>query len=229
MTKVVVVTGAAGSLGSAVARAVAAKGCAVAALDLAPIAEPSDYALGLGGVDLADENAVARAFERISKQFGTIDGLANIAGGFAWQRVQGGSVDTLDSMYRMNLRSAYLVSHCALPLLTEGGAIVNVGAASILDPAEGVAAYAASKAGVCAITTSLADELKERGIRVNAVMPTILDTPANRQAMPDADRVEWVSPAALAEIIASLLLDPGSAPATGRCIVVDKDSGWPLA
>jgi NAD(P)-dependent dehydrogenase (short-subunit alcohol dehydrogenase family) len=111
-------------------------------------------------------------------------------------------------MFRTNLLTAALASRAALPsLLKQGGAIVNVGAAGAIDPATGMAPYAASKAGVMAMTRSLAAELRGTGVRVNAILPTILDTPTNRQDMPDANPAEWIKPADAAEVIAFLLSD----------------------
>ena len=107
----------------------------------------------------------------------------------------------------MNLRSAALSCRAALKHLRAGAAIVNVGAAAAANAATGMAPYAASKAGVMALTQSLADELKAKGVRVNAVLPTIIDTPANRNDMPDADRSAWVRPEAAARVIAFLLSD----------------------
>jgi NAD(P)-dependent dehydrogenase (short-subunit alcohol dehydrogenase family) len=207
MSNVVIVTGASGVLGRAVVARLKADGVIVAAVDAAPVVE-IDADLVLPGVDLADATTVGAAFEAVVSALGTVNGLANIAGGFVWEPVVGGEAETWDRMFRTNLLTAALASRAALPhLLKQGGAIVNIGAAGAVDPAAGMAPYAASKAGVMAMTRSLADELRGQGVRVNAVLPTILDTPTNRRDMPDADPAGWILPADAAEVIAFLLSD----------------------
>jgi len=205
MTDVVIVTGASGALGRAVVTRLKAGGAVVVAVDAAPSVE-IDADLVLPGVDLADAVAVSAAFEMVVTTLGSVTGLANIAGGFVWEPVVGSEAGTWDRMFRTNLLTAALASRAVLPhLLENGGAIVNVGAAGAVDPANGMAPYAASKAGVMALTRSLSDELRGKGIRVNAVLPTILDTPTNRRDMPDADPAGWVRPGDAAEVIAFLL------------------------
>ena len=207
MSNVVIVTGASGVLGRAVVTRLKADGVIVAAVDAAPVVE-IEADLVLPGVDLADAAAVGAAVEAVVSALGTVNGLANIAGGFIWEPVVGGQAETWDRMFRTNLLTAALASRAALPhLLKQGGAIVNIGAAGAVDPAAGMAPYAASKAGVMAMTRSLADELRGQGVRVNAVLPTILDTPTNRRDMPDADPAGWILPADAAEVIAFLLSD----------------------
>lgn len=221
--RIIAVTGSAGALGSAVVRHLAASGATVIGIDLAAQAEGPDLVLALGGVDLCDSVAVTRAFARIGDRFPALHGLVNVAGGFRWETVADGKIDTWDRLYAMNVRSALLASQSALPLLlAEGGAIVNIGAAAAQKADMGMGAYAASKAGVARLTESLAAELKDRGVRVNAVLPSILDTPLNRADMPQAEFDRWVAPAALAEVIAFLLSDAARAvsgallPVTGR-------------
>jgi NAD(P)-dependent dehydrogenase (short-subunit alcohol dehydrogenase family) len=215
----VAVTGGFGALGSAVVRTLRAHGHGVAAIDLAPGGEAPEGVLALGGVDLAEPDAAARVFDRVGRELGRLHGLVNVAGGFAWETVAEGAIDTWDMMYRINLRTAVNACRAALPLLSHGGAIVNVGALGATGPGVGMAAYAASKSGVARLTESLAEELRERGIRVNAVLPSIIDTQANRRDMPDADPAKWVAPEALAEIIAFLLGD-AAAPISGALLPV---------
>jgi NAD(P)-dependent dehydrogenase (short-subunit alcohol dehydrogenase family) len=215
----VAVTGAFGALGSAVVRTLRAHGYGIAAIDLAPGGEAQEGVLALGGVDLAEPDAAARAFDRVGRELGGLHGLVNVAGGFAWETVAEGAIDTWDMMYRVNLRTAVNACRAALPLLSRGGAIVNVGALGATGPGVGMAAYAASKSGVARLTESLAEELRELGIRVNAVLPSIIDTQANRRDMPDADPAKWVAPEALAEIIAFLLGD-AAAPISGASLPV---------
>ncbi len=220
--KIVVVTGAFGVLGASVARAAAARGALVAALDYAP--EPR-IDLGadiwaLGGVDLSDEGAAANGFAQVAERFGRIDALANIAGGFAWTKVADAAPNVWERLWALNLRTTLNASRAAL---THGAkSIVNVGAATAVKAAAGMGPYAASKAAVHRLTEALADELKDEGVRVNAVLPSIIDTPANRADMPGADFTKWVAPADLAAIILFLLSDEARAvsgalvPVTGR-------------
>jgi len=207
MSKVIVVTGASGVLGRAVVARLKSGGVVVAAMDAASGFQ-IEADLVLPGVDLADSAGVEAALGTIARTLGAIDGLANIAGGFVWEPILGGEAETWDRMFRTNLLTCALTSRAVLPYLFEkGGSIVNVGAASAVDPATGMAPYAASKAGVMALTRSLADELRGKGVRINAVLPTILDTPVNRRDMPDADPAGWVRPSDAAEVVAFLLSD----------------------
>jgi NAD(P)-dependent dehydrogenase (short-subunit alcohol dehydrogenase family) len=218
---IIAVTGAAGALGSQVAEILAQAGFGVVGIDKAgTIPQTQALALALGGVDLLDESSTQAAFARIKGALGSIDGLVNIAGGFRWETVAKGSVDTWDLLYQMNVRTALIASRAALPLFrASGGAIVNIGAAAAQKAGLGMGAYAASKAGVARLTESLAEELKDKSIRVNAILPSIIDTPANRKEMPDAPFDRWVTPASLAEVI-RFLLSPGSRDITGALIPV---------
>lgn len=213
----ILVTGAAGSLGQTVVAYLTSLGHRVAAVDLAPLPETGAAAVRLGGIDLTDVDAVTHAYARAATELGSIEAVVNIAGGFTWETLADGAIDSFDAMYRINLRTAAISSRAALAHLTAGGAIVNVGAAAAQRAATGMAAYAASKAGVQALTQALADELVGRGIRVNAVLPTIIDTPANRNDMPDADTAEWVRPQSVAKVIA-FLISPESGSITGEGI-----------
>lgn len=221
--KRIVVTGAFGALGSAVVEAARAAGARVAAIDRSAEAPPALAAASThGGVDLGDAAAATAVFERIGTAFGGIDALVNVAGTFRWETVEGGSLDTWDLLYAVNLRTAVAASRAALPLFGGGGRIVNIGAAAAARAGAGMGAYAASKAGVARLTEALADELKDRAITVNAVLPSIIDTPQNRADMPDADFARWVAPADLAAVIVFLLSDAARAvtgasiPVTGR-------------
>src|SRR5215470_8867359 len=224
-SKIVVVTGGFGQLGMAVARAALDAGAQLAALDRAP--PPADTTahsgvLALGDLDLAETDAAVRALDQVAGRFGGLDAVVNVAGTFRWEALEHGSVDTWDLLYRINLRSAVSVSRAALPHLIKrgGGRIVNIGAgAAAARAGAGMGAYTASKAGVAKLTESLADELKDRGITVNAVLPSIIDTPANRADMPKADFSRWVAPSAIADVIVFLLSDQARA-VTGALIPV---------
>ena len=178
-------------------------------------------ALGLGGVDLSDAAAAHAAIDRAAQQFGGLDGLVNVAGGFEWEKIEGGRIDTWQRMFEINLRTAVLAAQAAFPhLLARGSArIVNVGSAAAEHAGLGMGAYSASKSGVARLTEAMAEEFKDRGITVNAVLPSIIDTPANRADMPKADPSRWVSPLALARVVLFLLSDD-AAPITGALIPV---------
>lgn len=215
----VLVTGGLGALGRAVGAELGARGAQVLLLDRSPA--PEGAALVIGGVDLADAAATAAAIQQAAQRLGGIDALVNIAGGFSWEMLEGGSVDTWDRMYTMNLRSAVQASQQALPWLKASprGSIVNVGALASVKAGAGMGAYAASKSGVARFTEALAEECKDHGPRVNAVLPSILDTPANRASMPDADPTRWVAPAKLAAVIGFLISDDAAA-VTGALLPV---------
>lgn len=220
--RTIVVTGAAGALGSAVAQAAAERGAVVAMIDAAAL--PADRgpsgALRLERVDLADLAAAKRAMDGVKNQTGRLDALINIAGGFRWQTLADGNLDVWDSLYRINLRTAATASKAALPHLLASGAgrIVNVGALAAERAGAGMGAYAASKAGVAKLTESLAEELKGQ-VTVNAVLPSIIDTPANRADMPDADFAKWVAPRDLANVIL-FLASEGARAVTGALVPV---------
>jgi NAD(P)-dependent dehydrogenase (short-subunit alcohol dehydrogenase family) len=220
--KVLVITGSDGILGQAAAATLSRYGAQLAMVDHGhgAAALPAG-ARHYGGVDLTLEDAARSVMQQVVKDAGRLDGLINIAGGFRWEEMAGGSLDAWDSMYKLNLRTAVVACQAALPHLTDagGGRIVNVGALGALKAASGMGAYAASKAGVARLTEALADELKDRRITVNAILPSILDTPKNRVDMPTADFSRWVTPAEAAEVIAFLVSNEASA-VTGALIPV---------
>lgn len=223
--KRIAITGAFGSLGAAVAQAALKAGGKVAAIDRAdapPVGVDLGSAERFGGVDLSDTAQAQSALDAAAKALGGLDALVNIAGTFRFETLADGSPETFDLLYRINLRTAVAASKAALAHLPDGGRIVNIGAASALKAGAGVGAYTASKSGVMRFTESLAEELKERGITVNAVLPSIIDTLPNRKDMPKADFDKWVKPAQLADVIVFLLSEQASAitgaliPVTGR-------------
>lgn len=219
MDQTVVVTGAAGAVGRKVIETLNASGWKVIGIDLAEI-KNDGAALALSGVDLTDEKAMQAAAEHIQGAFGKLDGLVNVAGGFAWETVAGGEVATWDRLYTMNVKTALIASRVLLPMLRAShGSIVNIGAAAANKAAMGMGAYAASKAGVARLTEALAEELKDEGIRVNAVLPSIIDTPGNRTDMAEADFGRWVTPDQLTSVIA-FLLSPAASAVTGALLPV---------
>ena len=206
-SKVVVVTGAFGALGGAVVQVAAARGARVAALDLSAPPRAVEVAVGatglaLGGADLTDPAAAAAVLQQVAARLGGVDVLVNVAGAFRYEPIEGGDPATWDLMYKINVTTAVNASRAALAYLlkSDAGAIVNIGAGAAIKAGAGMGAYAASKAGVHRFTESLAEELKGR-VTVNAVLPSTIDTPANRRDMPDADFSKWVAPEALAHII----------------------------
>ena len=222
--KRVAVTGGFGALGAATVDALQKAGARVAALDRVD-APPPSVSLGkaalFGGVDIADERTAESALAKVAKALGGLDALVNIAGTFRWEKVEGGSLDTWDFLYRVNLRSALAASRAALAYLVASGSasIVNVGAIGALKPGAGMGAYAASKQGVMKLTEALAEELKDRNVTVNALLPSIIDTAPNRADMPNADFSRWVKPSELADVIVFLLSDRARA-ITGALIPV---------
>ena len=221
--KVMVVTGSNGALGEAVAATLSGYGAKLALLDHAsrPATAPPAGALHYGGIDLTQEDAARSVMARVAKEAGRLDGLINVAGGFHWEKLEGGTLEIWDAMYRLNLRTAVVSCQAALPYLLQAGSgrIVNVGAMGAIKAATGMGAYAASKEGVAKLTEALAAELKDRAITVNAILPSTLDTPKNRLDMPKADFTRWVTPAEAAEVIAFLVSDAARA-VTGALIPV---------
>jgi NAD(P)-dependent dehydrogenase (short-subunit alcohol dehydrogenase family) len=225
--KTIVVTGGFGALGSGVAAGAIDRGASVAVLDVAPSAPQAladrlgPKALLVGGVDLSSPEGAQKAMGAVRAKFGRLDALLNIAGGFQWEQVEDGSAESWDRMFALNLKTALNACKAALPHLLESGAgrIVNVGAQSALRAAAGFGPYAASKSAVHRLTESLAEELKLKGVTVNAVLPSTIDTPANRRDMPNADFDRWVSPADLAAVILFLASDEAKA-VTGALIPV---------
>ena len=223
----VVVTGAFGNLGMAVARTFREQGARVALLGHTPpppaiAAEfPAPHCL-LDGVDLTSVASAGTAMETVRTTLGGIDVLVNVAGGFRWQTLEQGDVDVWDAMFASNLKTAVVSSRMALPQLLQSpaGRIINVGAGVATRPAgAGMGAYTASKAGVHKLTESLAAELKDRGVTVNAVLPGTIDTPQNRADMPTADFSRWVRPEAIAAVIAFLASEQAAA-VTGALLPV---------
>jgi len=224
--KVVAITGGFGSLGIATAAFLIERGASVALIGrgAAPDPPPAGVAgaLGIGGVDLADAHAARQALDAINGQLGRLDALLNIAGAFRWETVADGDPATWDLMFEVNVKTALNASRAALPHLLRSGAgrIVNMGAGAALKAGAGMGAYAASKAGVVRLTEALAEELKDKGVTVNAILPSIIDTPPNRKDMPGADFTRWVQPREIAALIAYLLSADAQA-ITGASIPVN--------
>jgi NAD(P)-dependent dehydrogenase (short-subunit alcohol dehydrogenase family) len=173
----------------------------------------------IGGIDLTKREAADEAITRAIAAAGRIDALLNIAGGFTWRTLADGDCAVWDMMYALNLKTAVNASKAALPHLTQtDGAIVNVGAAGALKAGAGFGPYAASKSAVHKLTESLAEEVKGK-VRVNAVLPSVLNTEQNRRDMPNADPSKWVQPDDLAKVMLFLASDEARA-ITGALVPV---------
>lgn len=212
---IVLITGAAGNLGTAVVRAFAQTGARLALAELyQDRMEATVREVGVSAervlttvVDVTNAVSVAAWVEEVRARWGRADVLVNIAGGFkAGKPVHELDEADWDFMFNLNARSAFLTCRAVVPLMLEGGGgkIVNVSARAGLAGGKNSAAYGASKAAVLRLTESLSAELREKNINVNAVMPSIIDTPPNRAAMPNADPAKWVAPADLANVIVFL-------------------------
>ena len=220
--KVVVVTGGFGVLGHAVAEAALAAGAYVAipGREQADKIPARDRLLVLGGVDLTDFAAAKQAFDTVAARFGRIDGLANVAGGFRWQTLGDGDLAGWAGMFHINLLTAATASKAALPYLRASqGAIVNVASAPAKRPAREWAPMPPPRPACLRLTESLAEEEKKAGVRVNAVLPTIIDTPRNRAEMPKADFSRWVKPEEIAKAIL-FLLSSNSTAITGAELLI---------
>ena len=229
--RVAVVTGGAGALGSAVVHAFLDAGARVVVpyrmegeLESlrARIGAGADAPLSGAAVDLTDEAAVAAFFEHARSETGSVNALVNAAGSFS-----GGSPahetlwETWQEMIDANLKTAVLASRAAARQMATrgGGAIVNVSARAALGSGEKISAYAASKRALLQLTEAMAAELAPAGVTVNAVLPSTIDTPANRKAMPDADFSAWTKPEDIARVIL-FLAGPDARIVTGAKIPV---------
>ena len=232
--KVALVAGGTGGLGRAVSLAFLLEGAKVTVtyreqdeLDALKQAAGA-HASRLGGVacDVTDETAVSQLVGTILSEHGQIDALVNAVGGYAGgNKLWDAEPRVLDQMLALNLRSGYALSRAAVRamLKQKRGAIVNVAAKAALDHPAGAAAYAASKAAALALLDSLAADLKGSGVRANSVLPSIIDTAANRKAMPQSDFARWPKPEGIARVILFLCSDDASV-INGAAIPVYGDS-----
>ena len=215
--KNVLVTGAAGNLGKAVAAAFEREGASLVLFDIDDKTLRAAYPAGghlLVPVNLLDPASVGTAVETALKKVGRIDVLANIAGGFRMgDPVHATPVDTWRLMIELNAGTVMNMARAVVPnmLANGGGKIVSIAATAGLGGKPDMGAYGASKAAVIRLTESMAGELRDKGINVNCVMPSIIDTPQNRADMPSADPKKWVAPAALADVIMFLASDAARA------------------
>jgi NAD(P)-dependent dehydrogenase (short-subunit alcohol dehydrogenase family) len=232
--KVVLVAGGTGGLGRSVSLAFLAEGANVAVSyrgqeEFAALQKAAgEAASSLEGhrVDVTDESAVGELVNQIMGKHGRLDAMVNTVGGYAggiklWEL----ETKTFEQMLALNLRTGYALSRAAIvPMLKQGhGSIVNVAAKAAFDHGAGAAAYAASKAAAVAMIDSLAADAKGTGVRVNSILPSIIDAEANRKAMPNADFAAWPKPEDIAKVILFLCSDEAKV-VHGAAIPVYGDS-----
>jgi NAD(P)-dependent dehydrogenase (short-subunit alcohol dehydrogenase family) len=210
--QVVLVAGGTGGLGRSVSLAFLAEGAKVAVTyrkeeELAALkGEAGVNAASLDGqrADVTDETAVQQLEDGIVNKHGRLDALVNTVGGFAFGgKLWESDTKVFDQMLALNLRAGLVLARAVIPgmLKQKSGAIVNVASKSAIEHAAGLAAYAASKAAALALMDSLAEELRGTGVRANSILPSIIDTEANRKAMPTADFAKWPKPEDIARVI----------------------------
>ena len=229
--KVAIITGGAGGLGAAVVTAFLGAGARV----IVPVEKDSDLValreraqilasapLGGARLELTDEAAVRAYYARVTQEHGGLDILVNLAGGFGGgQPVHETPLSLWQHQLYINLKTAVLSCAAAVPhlLARGGGAIVNVGTRTATQPAAHLAAYAASKRAVLQLTEALAAELRDGNVTANAILPSVIDTPANRRGNPNADYTTWVKPAEIARVIL-FLVGPDARVISGAAIPV---------
>ena len=217
--RTVVITGAAGNLGRAVANAFSAQGANLVLVDLKREALEKSYGdenrqRQLVAANLLDQNQVNQAVTDIINRFGRIDVLCNLAGGFRMgEAVHESSDQNWDFLFDLNSRTLLHTTRAIVPqmLAAGGGKIINVGAFAAQKGQAQMGLYIASKSVVIRLTESMAAELRTKNINVNCVLPTVIDTPENRAAMPNANPANWVAPEALADVIVFLASDAARA------------------
>jgi NAD(P)-dependent dehydrogenase (short-subunit alcohol dehydrogenase family) len=226
MERTAIVTGGTGGLGSAVTERLLTDGWRAVVpwivereLERLPAREHLD----LINADLFDPDSVESVVAAATADAGApLRGVVNLVGGFAvGGRVHETPVDEFAAQFRVNLRPTYLVTQAALPHLIDAGygSIVCVGTRAALQPFSGAAGYIASKAAVIAFAQAVATEYRNDRVRCNAILPSVIDTPANRAAMPNADHDRWVRPSEIAGVI-SFLLSEDSEPTSGAAVPV---------
>ena len=206
--KVVMITGALGGLGQAVTKAFSQAGAKAVVVGRELPQTLPEGLLGLAA-DVTDEVEVQRLMKEAVQKTTRIDCLINLVGGFAMGRLAETDASEWSRMLSLNLTSAFLLSKEVIRLMTKQGAgrIIHIAARAAVDPFPGAGAYIVSKSGLLALIKVLALELAGSGVKVNGVLPSTIDTPANRQSMPDADPNQWVKPEAIAALLVFLASD----------------------
>ncbi len=219
--RVAIVTGGAGALGGAVTSRLLGDGASVAIpLELASHADAlrervtpaARDRLFMDVVDVTDLDAMTRFADAVARHRGRVDILVAIVGGFAGGALIETDRATWDRMLAMNLTATFAAARAVVPHMVAAGRgrVVTIGSRAVVPPGPGVIAYTTAKAGVIAFTQALARELQPHGITVNSILPSTMDTPANRAAMPDSDRQGWVPVESVADVIAFLVSDRGA-------------------
>ena len=206
--KVVLVAGGGGGLGQSVVPAFSQAGARVILMERQPPSGPMPVQQAVK-VDATDEQDVRRAVVGVIQQEGRIDGLVNLVGGFAMGRAVETDAAVWQRMLALNLTAAFFVSKAVLPHMIERrtGRLIHVAARAAVEPFPGAAAYITAKAGLVALIRTLALELAGSGVTINGVLPSTIDTPANRKSMPDADPSKWVKPESIAHLMLFLASD----------------------
>lgn len=224
--RVILIAGGSGALGQAVSAHLTQQHYQLVHLQRGN-AQTAPQADAIGGVDFADQRSVQQAVAEAARQHGPLYALVNCIGGFAMQTLAEAELASWDDMYQRNLRPAVALTQAMLATLSaqdHGGRIVHIGAAASTATASAMMGpYLASKAGLLKLVEAAAAEHRSQRICVNAVLPGIIDTPANRQAMPDADPANWVTPTQIAELI-GYLLSPAGEPISGCGIPITARS-----
>lgn len=228
--QVVIITGATGNLGKAITQAFQKSGAKLVLIDRSAdhlqqefpdLVDSADYILA-SCADLTHPDEVKRALDGAYQQFGRFDALINAAGGFrAGTPLHETPLETWEFMLNLNARSVFITSQNVIPRMLEQGRgkIVNVAARAALSGEANMSAYSVSKSAVVRLTESMAAELGDAGINVNCILPGTIDTPQNRQAMPNADHDRWVKPEALADVIL-FLVSEGARAINGAAVPV---------
>jgi NAD(P)-dependent dehydrogenase (short-subunit alcohol dehydrogenase family) len=218
--KIVLIAGGSGALGQTVAPACVRAGARVITVDrhspAAPVAGMTEMQ-----ADVTDEADVQRLMHDVIRETGRIDALVNLVGGFAMGRVKETDAALWQRMLTMNLTAAFLLSKAVLPAMVERGAgrIVHVAARAAVEPFPGAAAYIVAKSGLVALIRTLSLEQAGSGVTVNGILPTTIDTAANRASMPNADTSKWVKPDSIAELVI-FLVSPEAGQVNGALIPI---------
>lgn len=223
--KVVLIAGGSGGLGHTIVPAFLAAGARVVTADRNPSVDHADGRLTLKA-DVTDEADVRRLVDEVTGTFGRLDVLVNLVGGFATGRVMDTEMALWQRMLTINVTSAFLLSKAVLPHMMERGTgrILHMAAWAAVEPFPGAAAYLVAKSGLLALINVLALELKGSGVTVNGVLPTTIDTPANRAGMPQADPSTWTKPESIAETLLFLASDE-AAQINGATVPIGRGAG----
>ncbi len=222
--KTVIITGANGNLGTVAVRKFNELGANVVAVSRGAKADDvDDTVYVIENCDLVNTEQVQNIISQTTSHFAKPDILINVAGGFMWKKIKDTLLEDFNDQFDLNFTTMYNMTMAALPSLEQSiaGRIINIGAIGALSAGSGMAAYASSKSAVMRFTEALASETKD-SLTVNAIMPSIIDTPQNRKDMPDADASKWVTAAELVDVMVFLSSNKASGvngvlmPVTGR-------------